>query len=197
MDYGLNAPAWLLSETIPFVFPARAQSCCGFIKSEKDWEYLVFVVLMWYLIGMQLDKRRTRQEIDKPAGRIWLSRVLRGLCGLYGTFLGYSAVEFYLDLGGPDYPCFLVVSAALWGAALILASVYPFSPVRRKTWYRVLGAFIATAGVFYCEAAVHLYRFRASFGVSTVAMLAIWGAATIVGGFYLLKLSGRPPKQTA
>jgi hypothetical protein len=195
IDYGLNSPAWLLSQKLPSIFPQNvAAACCGFIRGEADWEYFSLVVLTWFLIGLRLDKRRSYQETEKPAGDIWLSRVLRGLCGFFGLFLCYSAIELYLAPAW-NYPRWVVVPVGLWGAALILGSLYPFSPARTKTWSRALGIFIVTAGVFYSEAAIRLFRFRSSFGVSTVALLSVWGVAAIIGGAYLLAHAGKALKQ--
>jgi hypothetical protein len=195
MDYGLNSPAWLLSQKLPSILPQNMDAaCCGFIRGETDWEYFSLVVLTWFLIGTQLGKRGTYQRTDKSVRGVWLRWVLRSLCGIYGLFLCYSAVELYL-VPTWNYPRWVVVPVALWGGLLVFGSLYPLSLSRLKTWHRILGVAVATAGVFYCEAAVQLFRFRSSFGVSTVALLSIWGIAAIIGGVYLLVRSRKLVKQ--
>ena len=194
IDYGLNSPAWLLSQKLPSILPQDASvACCWFIRGEADWEYFSLVVLTWFLIGLRMDKRRNNQETIKSAG-IWLSWGLRGLCGFYGLFLCYSAIELYLAPAW-NYPRWVVVPVGLWGTALILGGVYPFSSARMNTWSRILGVLIAIAGLFYCEAAVQLFRFRSSFGVSTVVLLSVWGIAAITAGTYLLIRSRSSVKQ--
>src|ERR1700694_591948 len=135
LGYGLNAPAWLLSIETPFLFPSNADlSCCGFMETEKDWQYLILVVVMWFMIGMLLDKKGIQ-----GAGS-WLRIMIRGASGFYGLFLCYSAVEYYLLPW--NYPRWFVAPMALWGATLILGSIYPLSMTRKKTWYHVISAFI-------------------------------------------------------
>jgi hypothetical protein len=189
LDYGLNAPAWLLSVKMPFLFSRQERfSCCGFMRSEKDWEYLILVVVMWYIIGGILDRRRTYQDRSKTSqSSIWRNGLARVLCGLYGAFLCYSVLEFYQPPW--NYPRWFVVPLALWGVAMILASVYPVSPVRAKNWYRVLAGFVAVAGVFYIEAGTHLYEYRALVGAWSVAMFFCWGMLAMVGSAYLFRVS--------
>ena len=193
LDYGLNAPAWLLSVKMPFFFPKQDTSCCGFISGEKDWEYLAFVVTTWYLIGKLLDRRRAHADPGKFSGSSWRSRATRGLCGLYGAFLCYSVLEFYESPW--NYPRWFVVPVALWGAGLILASVYPFSAARMKNWYRVLSGFVAVAGVFYIEAGAQLYKYRVSFGAWSVAMFFAWGVLAIMSSAYLFRMSNKSLNQ--
>jgi len=193
LDYGLNAPAWLLSVNMPFIFPKRDVSCCGFIGGEKDWQYLAFVVIMWYLIGRLLDRRRAHADPERFSGPAWQSRAARGACGLYGVFLCYSVLKFYEPPW--DYPRWFVVPVALWGVGIILASIYPFSSATMKYWYRVLSGFVAVAAIFYMEAGAQLYKYRNSFGAWSVAMFFVWGIVAIISGAYLFRMSTKPLNQ--
>jgi len=197
MGYGINAPAWLISIKTPFIVSSQANvSCCGFIKNEKDLEYLIFLVLMWHLIGRLLDRRNVYPDASRRStSSVWRARLIRGVCGLYGAYLIYSVVLFYQPPW--NYPRWFLVPVALWGAAMIAASIYPISPARMKYWYRLLGLFIVLAGVFYTEAGMQLYRYRSSFGVGSVAMFFVWGIFAMIAGSYLVKNSTRPLTPTA
>lgn len=192
VGYGINAPAWALSTKVPFVVPETADlACCGFIKSEQDWAYFIGVVAMWYIIGAMLDKRRAA---SKPARLGWLRAISSGGKTLYGGFLLYSGVRFYQPPW--NYPRWFVVPIALWGMALIIGGIFPPLGAKVRYWYVILGGFVITAGAFYIEAGVELYRYRAFFGMGSVTLLFASGAAAVLMGMHMVKLSARVVRET-
>ena len=186
MDYGRNAPAWLLSFEMPSLLPASLDSsCCGFIRGEKDWEYFLLVAAMWCGIGAWLDKHRIVAQGGKPEGPKWVSFTLRGVCGLYGAALWYEAVVLYPEPG----LCWLPHSMALWGTSLIFVSLYPYSSDRRRAWHLVFGTLIAVWGLLDLYLAVRLWRYRDAFSIWSVAMFCGWGVALLVVSLYLFTRS--------
>src|SRR5262245_20450540 len=90
MDYGVNAPAWVLSSRAPFLPGTANFSWFGVIRTDMDWEYLILVAVMWYLIGGRLDKWGSAQYSDTSSDRTLLSIINRIVLALYGIFLCYS-----------------------------------------------------------------------------------------------------------
>jgi hypothetical protein len=191
IEYTFSAPAWLLSVKIPYIFSTQKNfRCCGFIRSEKDWEYLVLVAVMWYLIGELMDRHGVRKS-----RRVWLSYVMRCLLGCYGAYLCYSVTEFYQVPW--SYPLWFVVPLTLWGLGIVFGAIYPFSPARSKHWYGVLGGFILLAGIFYIDAGARIYRYRSFFGASAGVIFFLCGVIAIAGSAYLFRRSMKAVRQLA
>jgi hypothetical protein len=80
LDYAINAPAWAtLGEP-------RGLIWSDYKQMERDTRYLLAVIIMWYLVGLQFD-RNSRVKRDGALKKRWIRRILGLACMLYGLFL--------------------------------------------------------------------------------------------------------------
>src|SRR5271156_180788 len=97
LDYALNAPAWAtLGEGRNMLWEPS-------LHRGRDLRYLLAVILMWYLLGFQLDKRTGAKRTDGGQQRKWRKRVLGLACVLYGLFLYNLMTPEFAPLGGSGH----------------------------------------------------------------------------------------------
>ena len=117
ISYILNAPAWAGSVHMPWIFHLSGGTMAfGIIRTERDSWYLLFVILMWYIIGTGLDKWRAREGRDAVVLGL-RTRTGRVIAFGYGIFVCYSAVEF--SQSPWSYEWWFTIPVFVWGAGLI------------------------------------------------------------------------------
>jgi hypothetical protein len=127
VHYALNAPAWaLLGETRNKLWGASTY------WTGHDLHYFLAVIIMWFLIGLKLD--RTFSRGPRPAGK-W-GRIFAWSCILYGLFVCYRLVsalplsnKAYLLLSlrsvmSLEYGWWFLPVGLAWGIGLILTGAY-------------------------------------------------------------------------
>lgn len=123
VDYALNIPAWAAQSVTPSMFHInKGVTYWKAMETERDWWYMLYVILMWYYIGMRLDGRQPGGAVgeNKKITRWGVFR--RILLLFYGIFICFRAftIPWYLE------PWF--IAAALgWGVALIIGNLYLFA----------------------------------------------------------------------
>lgn len=124
--YALNAPAWaLLGDTRNKLWGESTY------WTGHDLHYLLAVAIMWFLIGLKLD--RTSSGDPRPAGK-W-RRIFAWSWIFYGLFVCYRLVsalplssEAYLRLlrsvMSLEYGWWFLPAGLAWGIGLILTGAY-------------------------------------------------------------------------
>ena len=127
--YALNAPAWALDDQREMRWSPTTY------WTGHDLQYFVAVILMWYLIGLNLDRRTRRNKQDSGSRRAQWYRILTGTgLLLYGIFLCYRLVpewrslaalkEWAFAVARLDYGWWFVVAGETWGVGMILAGLH-------------------------------------------------------------------------
>ncbi len=182
VDYAINAPAWLLWSNMPSISPMGGDARHRpIIRTLGDIWYLFFVLILWSLIGFATSRPETIRTL-KPS---WLRSLLGLAIAAYGAALCYVAIHEYFP--PKDSALWFVCALLVWGASLILSSVF-FFPDKDIRWRLILYLLGAFYGILVCyftlqtDIAPH-YRGRLFTGV-----VCLWGG--IFGLVNLLFLSG-------
>ena len=124
VEYALNIPAWAAQSITPWVLHINeGVTYWEAMETERDWWYMLYVILMWYYIGRRLDERRLGDVVSehkKSTRWAFLRRVLLLSYGLFICFRAFSAFSFswyYLEH-------WFIAAAVAWGIALIIGSLY-------------------------------------------------------------------------
>lgn len=191
VDYSDNAPAWVAALNLALSPPPAGTpwSTSRLFPVEKsDWWYRFFLVVMWFLIGYQLDRRPKANPATPLAAIRWRKRLFAVLAVLYGAFLCFMAV-----FGLARLETWFQVPVLAWGIGLIFAGVCPVSAARGRVWRVFFGTLFALVGVFECWAGVYIRIFTLPTTremirawASSEITIIIWGAALATLGFYLL-----------
>lgn len=120
VDYALNIPAWAAQSVTPWMFHINeGVTYWKAMQTERDWWYVLYVILMWYHIGLHFDHHRPKCE-DKGREKItrwvYFKRVFLLFFGIFICFRAFT-IPWYLE------PWF--IAAALgWGIPLIIGNLY-------------------------------------------------------------------------
>lgn len=120
VNYALNVPAWAAQSVTPWMLHINeGVTYWKAMETERDWWYLLYVILMWYYIGLRLDKYRTGDVTSEHKNSISRAVLRRVFLLLYGIFICFRAftIPWYLE------PWF-IVAAIGWGVALIIGNLY-------------------------------------------------------------------------
>lgn len=123
VEYALNIPAWAAQSVTPWVLHLNeGVTHWEAMETERDWWYMLYVMLMWYYIGRRLDERRRGHVVSEPkrsTSWTFLRRVFLLLYGLYICFRA-SSVSWYLER-------WFIAAAVAWGVALMIVNIYLLS----------------------------------------------------------------------
>lgn len=117
--YALNAPAWaLLAQARNMRWSPTT------LWNARDLLFLTAVGLMWYCLGLRLDRKFTNSKIQSAQGgrRGWalpLLSVLYGLFVCYSVFRDLLPVEQYGYLFPNLRPLWFVLIVLCWGGGII------------------------------------------------------------------------------
>jgi hypothetical protein len=185
VDSALNAPAWAAAQNMPYVLRVEGWlSGDSSLRFQADLWYLLFVVLMWFLIGYRLDRWREEELTGQTSSFGHLRvRVFLVICG---AFVCWSAVKY--NSAGWDYEKWFLAAVLAWGVGLIFAGLCPFSPTWRWVWrvfYGALGLLVG-AGSFWFG--ILLFQAESLTEVDHSAGVAVlaWGTLLILAALYLL-----------
>lgn len=137
VDYALNAPAWVIVREEHGMLWSPSTYFTG-----QDLRYFIAVIVMWYLIGLLLDKRVGRKKSVSEKPRPGLRRILALACSLYGLWICFSQVPDIIQLvryiksyGWPNLRwSWFMATVLAWGLGLILAGLFSlFRGKRGKT----------------------------------------------------------------
>jgi hypothetical protein len=95
----LNIPAWAAQSVTPWILHINEDVAWETMETERDWCYLLYVILMWYYIGRRLDERRRGDivsEHKKSTSWTFHRRVFLLLYGLFICFRAFS-IPWYLE----------------------------------------------------------------------------------------------------
>ena len=121
IDYALNAPAWVAAWNMPHVLPIdESVTHWGIMRYEAHWWYFIFVALMWFLVGVWLDRYRSVRHPDqfhKPVYNISIEVFLIA----YGSFMSYSGFSISESF---EYARWFEIVVCAWGAILVVVNLY-------------------------------------------------------------------------
>jgi hypothetical protein len=126
LDYVLNVPAWaILGEQRGMLWSPSTY------WRGRDLRYFLAVILLWYIVGRELDNKLAAKRFDSIPQRTWWGRILALLCALYGLFLCYLMVPEFVPLRGYGYwlplrryePWF-IAAVISWGTGMALSGLY-------------------------------------------------------------------------
>jgi hypothetical protein len=188
IDYAINAPAWAAASNMPHIFHVE-DSGWGLLLHKADGWYFFFVVVMWFFIGYRLDAWYDANRIGQSLPPASQKLPLRTLCTVYGIFICYSALRWYAPWS-VNTP--FGVEASAWGAGLIFAGLYPFSPARSRTWgvfFGILGALVGGLDSWF-GVEILLMEHRLARVSSAGVMELVWGGTLVAASLYLLFAKG-------
>jgi hypothetical protein len=120
VEYAFNIPAWAAQSVTPWVFHFNeGVTYWETMETERDWWYMLYVILMWYCIGRRLDERRRGDvltEHKKSTSWAFLRRVFLLSYGLFICFRAFS-IPRYLEH-------WFIAAAVAWGISLIVGNLY-------------------------------------------------------------------------
>jgi hypothetical protein len=141
--YALNAPAWaLLGDT------REMRWGWSTYWTGHDLHYFLAVMVMWFLIGLKLDRKLIGKPLGHAQGSKWWNRIVAWGYLLYGLFLCYRLVPgkpYFMSLKGYlDYLVTVLRSVLsggygwwwyplglAWGLGLVSAGLYSLFHSRR------------------------------------------------------------------
>jgi hypothetical protein len=134
VHYALNTPAWVITGDTRETRWSQSTYWTG-----HDLLYFVAVIVLWYLIGLKLDKGNGINAGYAPPNTVWF-RILAWACLLYGVFVCYSVIpkcpsfmtskNCALALLSWGHGWWFVAIGLAWGLGLISGSVYSLSRSR-------------------------------------------------------------------
>ena len=86
VHYALNAPVWVLVEKRGMLWSPSTY------WTGRDLRYFLAATVMWFLIGLKLDRRRRRTGAERASEKIWWRRVLAFAFVVYGLIVGYAVL---------------------------------------------------------------------------------------------------------
>jgi hypothetical protein len=139
LDYALNAPAWAaLGDTRDRRWSASTY------WTGYDLRYFLAVIVMWFLIGLVLDRRSREKRGLKNPKKTKGNGILAWACLLYGLFTCYSIFpgrpfsiplkSYFLWLGSALMGLWWWYTLGLaWGLALIAVALYSMFRIKKAT----------------------------------------------------------------
>lgn len=116
-SYAMNAPAWVGQECVP-----RNLHIWRADQTDSNAWYFLFVGLMWYVIGIGLDRTIGLSNRSSLFVSRWWSRAVGAIvvgCGWFvSTFAPYGAKL------PPTHEWWFYGGIRLWGAGMILGGLY-------------------------------------------------------------------------
>lgn len=85
VHYALNAPVWVLLEKREIFLWSPSTYWTG-----HDLHYFLATMVMWFLIGLRLDRTFRGTGTERIPGKTWWRRILAWLFVLYGFIVCYS-----------------------------------------------------------------------------------------------------------
>jgi hypothetical protein len=133
-DYAINAPAWAtLGEKRGTLWPRSK-------PWERNLRYFLAVIVMWYLVGLQFDKRSGARRVDNDRRGAWLGQVFAIICVLYGLFLCHLMLPEFVPLSDYGhwlplrrYEPWFIAAVLTWGTGLVLAGSYSLFRRAKRT----------------------------------------------------------------
>lgn len=187
VDRALNAPAFVASRNMPYVLRVEGwESGNDALRFEADLWYLLFVPLMWFLIGYRLERWRDEERKGGSGLPLWRNRVVRLLWFVYGVFVCWDAAQY--NGYQPGFERWFQVAVFGWGIGLISAGLCPFSPSWRWVWRAFYGVLGLLGGTVVCWYGIYLLgvesriKLNHSGGISVSAL----GVFLSLAGIYLL-----------
>ena len=121
LAYALNAPAYVASMSMPFIFHVRRWH---FIHGEKDWWYFTFILVSWYAVGRTIDRLMGGLA---PSLRGFQRRIVLLCIGfiVFGLFISFEAIKLYQP--PCNYARWFEIAVFSWGALIIVWSSYSLS----------------------------------------------------------------------
>lgn len=132
VHYALNAPAWVLLDDTRDKIWSRSTYWTG-----RDLHYFLAIIVMWFLIGLKLDKKSSRKRRELAVRKTAWNRILASLCLLYGLFICYTLISpphvislqgfFLLSMRSVinlEHGWWFLPLGLAWGIGLIVAGVY-------------------------------------------------------------------------
>ncbi len=120
VDYALNIPAWAAQSVTPWMLHINERvTYWKAMETERDWWYMLYVILMWYYVGMRLDEHRPGDVVSgnkKSTRWAFLRRVFLLLFGIFICFRAFM-IPWYLEH-------WFIAAAVAWGVALIIGNFY-------------------------------------------------------------------------
>jgi hypothetical protein len=125
LDYAINAPVWAIVEG------QRDQLWPYSSPKNRDLGYILGVIVMWYLLGFQLDKKFVVTEArGRQPKRLW-QRILGLACVCYGLFLYDLMTPEFVSLRGygnwlplRHYELWFIAAVLAWGVGMVLVGAY-------------------------------------------------------------------------
>lgn len=121
-DYAINAPAWFAQENTPWVLNIGGRAMLfGILDSESDWYYMLYVVLMWFGIGVVLDRLFRSHAATDFLKKSWGTQLISLALVGYGLLMIWTHPRL-----GPlrQYENWFIASIFVWGFGLIFAGIY-------------------------------------------------------------------------
>jgi hypothetical protein len=118
-DYALNIPAWAAQSVTPWMLHINKEvTYWETMETERDWWYMLYVILMWYYIGRRLDERGLRDVVSGNKRNMWSMVLRRVLLLFYGTFICFRVftIPWYLEH-------WFIAVAIGWGIALVIGNL--------------------------------------------------------------------------
>jgi hypothetical protein len=119
VSYTLNAPAWAAQSVMPWILHVNERvTYWKMLETEGDWWYMLFVFVMWYLIGRRIDTWSSAATSESRTSALWVKGRRVALIA-YGGFIWYRLPVTPWRL---DY--WFIAAVLAWGAALIIGNLY-------------------------------------------------------------------------
>jgi len=184
VDYANNAPAWAAAVVVPPALigdPLYGDAVYDF----QRW-YRAFLLVMWFLIGFQLDRWHSPVRIAPSGSSRWGKRIFAALLVFWGVCVCYAGVAT-----ARFYDLWFCVPVQAWGVGLIFVGLCPVSAAGGRARRIFFGTLLALLGVFECWAGASIYEtlwvpaIRQAWLSSEITIFA-WGAVLFIVGLYLL-----------
>ncbi len=125
VNYALNVPAWAAQSVTPWILHINeGVMYWKAMETEPDWWYLLYVILMWYYIGLRLDKYRTGDVTGEHKKQHLAGRSQASIPGLIRNLHLLSCVHDPLVFGTVVYRCGNRMGRRInnWQSLLIITS---------------------------------------------------------------------------
>jgi hypothetical protein len=120
ISYIISAPAWAASVHMPWIFHFNV-GVMGIDWNERDCWYLFFSILLWFIVGALLDKRK-----NGGLQGIAIHKVSPAVVGFlavgYGIFVCYSSIEF--SRSPWNFELWFTLPVFFWGIVLTVFGLY-------------------------------------------------------------------------
>lgn len=119
-EYALNIPAWAAQSVTPWMLHINeGGTYWETMETERDWWYMLYLILMWYYIGRRLDGHASGDVVAgnrKSISWLFLRRVFLLSYGIFICFRVFT-IPWYLER-------WFIAAAIGWGIALVIGNLY-------------------------------------------------------------------------